>query len=697
MSSRNAAYATTRAVNEPCWERCQRCRSCMSATVSPSGDGGRQDWRSGSSTLKLRTGPGPVSAVSKRTVTTPRPDPHTQPRPWTACSTSMPGAQAWVVCFAPAVDGASASRSPSGSSSSSVLPNRSSWIQSASPETPTPSRRTPPVVSRSWSRPTRQPGDRRRGVGGGAEGGGAVEGGEVVQPHLDRDRAAGEPAGPEPLGDAARLAGQQGRHQLAVGEVGVVGALDADRLGLALRHDRAVVARVGQRVQAVALGGPEQPDQLVLPGRLQVGDGVDAHPPEPLGGGRADAGDDRDVHRPQQVDLGAGRYDDQAVGLVEVAGHLGDELRGADPDRRRQPAGHLGDLLAQPLGEGGDGRDLEVVEVRGGEVDERLVQRQRLHERRGRPQHGHHLLAGRAVGVEAAAQERRVRAPRPRLAGRHGRADAVLPGFVRRRGDHAAPADAAHDDRLAAQGRLVALLDRGEERVEVEVEDRGDVPQRLASPVTARPTPRPIIEIPPTAPIASPRRGERMNHERSWLAMTAHVLSETDADREGQQAEQQHLELHLPDSAVDELAGAPRPGSCTPWGWTPRRRTPAGSPRLHVIGRPAPAPSASWVRNSLRCRHGLDAEVHQVRRAGELEHLEDHDRLLHDHAEPERHQHHDGEQAQGVAGDARQRHPAAVGEGPADHETTLGPGMAIRMRAARPKVRTWSWVSTRSR
>ncbi len=66
-----------------------------------------------------------------------------------------------------------------------------------------------------------------------------------------------------------------------------------------------------------------------------------------------------------------------------------------------------------------------------------------------------------------------MRAARPRLAGRHGGADAVLARLVGRRGDHAAAADAADDDRLAAQRGLVALLDRREEGVQVQVEDRG--------------------------------------------------------------------------------------------------------------------------------------------------------------------------------------------------------------------------------
>ncbi len=257
----------------------------------------------------------------------------------------------------------------------------------------------------------REPPDRRGRVGGGADRGRAADGREVVQPHLDRDRAAGQAAGPQALGDLARLAGQQGRHQLPVGEIGVVGALDADRLGLPLGHHGPVVLGPREPVQAVPLGGAEQADELVLADGLEVGHGVDAGAAKALGRRRADARDDRDVHRPQQVRLATGRDDDQAVGLVEVAGHLGDELRRPDPDRRGQPSGHLGHLAPQPLGHRRDRRELEVGQPGRGEVHERLVQRQRLDQRRGRAQDGHHLLAGGPVRVEPAAQERRVRAP----------------------------------------------------------------------------------------------------------------------------------------------------------------------------------------------------------------------------------------------------------------------------------------------
>ena len=148
----------------------------------------------------------------------------------------------------------------------SVSPNRSSWIQSASPETPTPSRRTPPEVSRSAEQRRGRAGRRSAPLSvGEAQRGRAVEGGEVVQPHLDRDGAAGQPAACAAGSATSRgLPGEQARHQPAVGQVGVVGALDADRLGLPLGHDRPVVVGAGQLRRGRAVGLAEQPDQLVV-------------------------------------------------------------------------------------------------------------------------------------------------------------------------------------------------------------------------------------------------------------------------------------------------------------------------------------------------------------------------------------------------------------------------------------------------
>ena len=56
-------------------------------------NGGSDGCRSGSSTPNVRTGPGVVVGPSKRTVTSPLPDPHTQPAPCSRCDTSCPGRQ----------------------------------------------------------------------------------------------------------------------------------------------------------------------------------------------------------------------------------------------------------------------------------------------------------------------------------------------------------------------------------------------------------------------------------------------------------------------------------------------------------------------------------------------------------------------------------------------------------------------------
>ena len=89
-----------------------------------------------------------------------------------------------------------------------------------------------------------------------------------------------------------------------------------------------------------------------------------------------------------------------------------------------------------------------------------------------------------AVGGEPAAEERRPgRAAAPGLGGRHRRAGAEGPRLVGRRRDDAPAAHPADDDRPAAQRRLVALLDGGEEGVEVQVQDARLPPH---TPILAR-------------------------------------------------------------------------------------------------------------------------------------------------------------------------------------------------------------------
>ena len=172
---------------------------------------------------------------------------------------------------------------------------------------------------------------------------------------------------------------------------------DADRLGLALGLDGPVVVGAGQRVEPAPWA---LPTSRTSSSWLTVSSSATVwmpDPAQPLGGRRPDAGDHGDVHRAEQVALGAGCDDDQPVRLVEVAGDLGDELRACrsrpTPSARRspRPPGRAAPRRT-PSRSAPRGRRAR----RGREVDERLVERQRLDQRRDRAQQPHHVaLASR--------------------------------------------------------------------------------------------------------------------------------------------------------------------------------------------------------------------------------------------------------------------------------------------------------------
>ena len=273
------------------------------------------------------------------------------------------------------------------------------------------------------------PGDGRAVVGGAGERARPVEGGEVVQPDLDGDRAPGDAVLAHPGAHLAGLPGQQPLHQLAVGEVGVVGALDADRLGLPLGDDRARCPGPGPAARA---RGPA-PGRAAAPARPRLTASRSATVWMPARRSRsAVAGP-----TPGITVTFIGRSRSSSVpggttvipsGLSSSLGDLGEELRRRDADRRGQPAGHLLHPAPEPRPRRGHGPHLEVGEVGRGEVDERLVERERLDQRGQLAEHLHDPLARLAVGVEPAGEEGRVRAAGPRLAARHRRPDAELRG-----------------------------------------------------------------------------------------------------------------------------------------------------------------------------------------------------------------------------------------------------------------------------
>ena len=97
-------------------------------------------------------------------------------------------------------------------------------------------------------------------------------------------------------------------------------------------------------------------------------------------------------------------------------------------------------------------RRLAVQPLGAGEVEERLVDRDRLDQRRQRLHHGAHLAADADIFLHVRRDDDRLRAGFERLEHRHGRAHALDAGDVAGGRDDAALA-AADDHRLVLQRR----------------------------------------------------------------------------------------------------------------------------------------------------------------------------------------------------------------------------------------------------
>jgi hypothetical protein len=217
-------------------------------------------------------------------------------------------------------------------------------------------------------------------------------------------------------------------------------------------------------MEVPTLCAPEHRDERGLAEPRDVSDCLDSPGPELRRGRRADAPEPLDRKRMEKRKLTAGRDDQQTIGLGDTARDLREELRRRDADRDRQPD----PLPHLPLQARGDLRRRAGNALEAANVEEGLVDRQSLDERRRVVEDAVHGLARLGIRRHARRNDDCLRAQPPCLRLAHRGVDAVRLGLIAGSEDDAA----ADDHRPAAQTRVVPLLDRGVEGVDVGVQDR---------------------------------------------------------------------------------------------------------------------------------------------------------------------------------------------------------------------------------
>jgi hypothetical protein len=205
---------------------------------------------------------------------------------------------------------------------------------------------------------------------------------------------------------------------------------------------RARVPVVGEGVEVAAARSPDERDQRAWVHARDLGHGRDAERAELAGRDLTDAPESLDRERMEERELLVGRHDKEAVGLRHAAGHLGEELRPRDADRDGKPD-PLPDVTAQADGDLGRGPGDSFESAH---VEEGLVDREALDERRRIVEDAEHRLARLGVGGHAGRHDDRMRAETARLPAAHGRADAERLRLVARGEDDTR----ADDDRPPA-------------------------------------------------------------------------------------------------------------------------------------------------------------------------------------------------------------------------------------------------------
>ena len=167
----------------------------------------------------------------------------------------------------------------------------------------------------------------------------------------------------------------------------------------------------------------------------------------------------------------------EAVGFVEVRGDLGDELVAGDTDGSRQLR-RISDVGTDAA------RDADGITEQadaGRDVEKGLVEGEALHFGRDAPKYFEDLLRDIAVVVQTGVYANRVGATLQRFAHWHCRAHAKLARLVAcGRNDTTLPLT-TDEYGLSRKLGVIALLDRGIERVHIDVQDGALVVHRPTS------------------------------------------------------------------------------------------------------------------------------------------------------------------------------------------------------------------------
>jgi hypothetical protein len=221
---------------------------------------------------------------------------------------------------------------------------------------------------------------------------------------------------------------------------------------------------VCEGVQVTAHRAAEQHHERRLGQGRDLAHPRDARGVEPSGRHPADSPEPLDGKRVQELELTLRRHGEQPVRLRHGACHLREELRPRDADGDRE-AHTLANLSPEPACDL-NRRAREASHA--AHVEERLVDREPLDERRRVVEDSIDRLARLRVGRHPGTDHDRSRAEAQRAPGAHRRFHAARLRLVAGREHYSSP----DKDRLATQLGPISLFHRREERIEVGMQDR---------------------------------------------------------------------------------------------------------------------------------------------------------------------------------------------------------------------------------